>query len=422
MFIPTQTIMRSINDQLTLKNVATEADMTRLAAFNAHIHGTPLIDAMTRQLILHHPATEPETWLYIEDTLSGDIVSALCLIPWHLELDGVSLKAGEMGIVGTLEGYRKQGLIRALDVRFKELLAEGGYDLSHIQGIPYFYRQFGYEYALPLEGGYELDLWRIHDDLGADSISFRKAALADIPMLVSYYHDVNQDLALHLVRDEALWAYLLGPAMETETSSDTWLVLENEHPVGYFRVAHHGFGTGLIISEVSRLSYRHLVALLKFTKQLAMESAKPYIRLNIPHHHELARLAQAIGARDAGTYAWQIHMPDVLRLLRKLIPVFERRLSRGCFADYTGMFAINLYRITYAFTIEQGHITSIEQSTQHHDFSIALPWNAFVQLVLGHRTISQLHEVYPDVAYDGPSSLIANELFPRLTSFFYTNY
>ncbi len=51
-------------------------------------------------------------------------------------------------MVVTHPDYRRRGLVRALIERFHRVTAERGFDLCFIEGIPYYYRQFGYTYAV----------------------------------------------------------------------------------------------------------------------------------------------------------------------------------------------------------------------------------------------------------------------------------
>ena len=95
-----------------MKSLAGEEDVERLAAFNGAIHGDEL-PPMIRTLLLHHPQTRPEHWLFVEDEAEGQVVSSICLIPWTWRYEDVELKAGQMEFVGTLEPYRHRGLIRA---------------------------------------------------------------------------------------------------------------------------------------------------------------------------------------------------------------------------------------------------------------------------------------------------------------------
>ena len=206
---------RDLGDGLWVRSVADAQDVERLAAFTGTVHNAGVGD-MTRQLILHHPHTRPEHWLFCEDETTDQIVSTLCLIPWTMRYEQVPLKAGEMGIVATHPEYRRRGLIRALAARHEELLHVGGYALSHIQGIPYFYRQFGFEYAMPLEGGWRVELHAIPDAPAcAARRSFRQATVDDLPVLARMYDTAAGDLAIHAVRSADEWRYLLGPSTRT---------------------------------------------------------------------------------------------------------------------------------------------------------------------------------------------------------------
>src|SRR5256885_2237544 len=105
MLVVTSTYRRTLDHGLIMRAVEDMEDVERLADFNSLIHG-PGFAAMTRALIVDHPATRPEHWLFVEEEASRTIVSTLCLLPWMLHYQDVTLRAGEMGIVGTLEAYR----------------------------------------------------------------------------------------------------------------------------------------------------------------------------------------------------------------------------------------------------------------------------------------------------------------------------
>ena len=256
MLCSTTRYQRKLKDGLILKSVVDERDTERVAEFNGIIHDSGVAD-MARELILNHPYTRPEHWLYVEDESTSQVVSSLCLIPWTWRYEDVELRAGEVGLVGTLEAYRHRGLVRTQFARHAELLREGGYDLSHIQGIAYFYRQFGYAYALPLEGGWRVDLHLIPqptEDEQPARYSFRQATLDDLPTLMKLYDEAAQDLAIHATHDEATWRYLLTHANGTEMERDIWIIQNaNERIAGYLCTPKHHFGEELAVSEVSRL-------------------------------------------------------------------------------------------------------------------------------------------------------------------------
>jgi len=413
-----------IGSHLRLTHVKTNEDIERLAAFNAMIHGDMVAD-MTRHMLLDHPTIKQEhdKWIFFEDLPSGKIAAALCLITWQMNYEGVILKAGEVGIVGTDEAYRQQGLNRQLMAKHRELLA--GYDLSHIQGIPYFYRQFGYEYAIPLEGGLRLYLESIpHIET---SYTTRLATVDDIPALVGWYETMNTSLSISAYRDAAIWNYLLGAGMQTETAADTWIVLDaQQQAIGYFRVAHHNdFGVGLVLNEVSSLPHEALLMVIQQAKAIAIERGNPYIRVNIVPNHALNTVIQQAeyDATDQGRYAWQIHLPDPVALFKKLAPVFANRLATSPFARLSQQVVIDTYRQAYVLNFEQGTLQSVDHITDGVASStLSLPPNLLAPLMLGHHDRAKLSEFYPDVMWAGGSQALIDVLFPKVDSFLYTQY
>jgi hypothetical protein len=330
-----------------------------------------------------------------------------------------------MGIVGTSQAYRRRGLIRALVERFKELLREGGYDLSQIQGIPYFYRQFGYEYAIPLEGGWHVELRQISDPPQGERPpgTFRLATDQDIPALMRLYSEAAQDLDIYAVRSEAEWHYLLGPSTKTEMDAQTWLMVnDRDQPLGYVRVPKGGFGAGLIVSEVSRLASTTALAALRFLKQLSAQRSKPYVRLNVPGKCALVQTARYLGARDAGRYAWQIHLVDVARLLHKLGPVFERRLASSSLAGLSKTVCLDLYREAFELRFKGGKLLAVKSVGFRDGGDIRLPPLLLAPLLLGYKSRQELAQNYPDVSAWGEGQLLADTLFPKLNAFIYTVY
>ncbi len=55
-------------------------------------------------------------------------------------------------MVATDARYRNRGLVRALFEMIHARSSAEGHLVQAITGIPYFYRQFGYEYVLDLDG------------------------------------------------------------------------------------------------------------------------------------------------------------------------------------------------------------------------------------------------------------------------------
>lgn len=417
-FQSAQPYRQPLDNSLTLKSVANEADAERLITFNGSIFGEG-VAAMTRSLMFHHPASRPEYWLYIED--DSRIVSSLALIPWEWRYDEVTLKSAEMGIVGTDESMRNRGLIRILDRRFKELLRADGFHLSHIQGIPYFYRQFGYEYALPLENQWRIELRQINIQ-SDEGISFRRATIDDIPALVQFYERAAQPLKISTVRDADIWRFMLQHANDTAIEAETWLLERDGQPLGYLRIPREGFGDGLIVSETSRLDIHQSETLLHWLKQTAIERGKPYIRFNLSEANDLVTVARVYGAVDGGGYQFQMHVVDAANLLRQLTPVLERRLLDSPFAGLTERVIINLYRSGVELDFNQGKLRAVNALAKPDYSPITILPNLLASLVLGWRSVEELAPFYPDLSIYGTSRVLFNTLFPRMQSFINTIY
>jgi hypothetical protein len=400
-------------------------DAPRLNAFNATIFG-PYVGVQTEAMMLYHPTIRPENFIYIEDESNGQIVSALGLLPWRWRFDEIVLKMGEMAIVGTLPEYRHRGLVRTLVNHFKECLAEDEYDLSFLGGIPYYYRQFGYEYALPLEGYWHLPLYQIPSAAeNASDYTFREAAIGDIPTLMEMYLAATRDLNISTVREPEVWRYQIEHKAETDSGAYALLMVDPSGKVaGYVRLKKFGHGPGLIVCEASHFAFRDVPALFHRLKEIAVERGiNSYIRFALPPCAVLTQAAKAWGAQFDGYYAWQIHIPDVARLLRTMIPLFERRIAASPFAGLTQKVRINLYSQAYEMTFENGTIPAVN-SIGFQDWAgmISIPPDAFTQLVMGYRTAEELRQIFPDMMAWGESSNLLAVLFPKTNAFIYMIY
>jgi len=402
---------RLTGGEFVVRGATSPEDVERVAALSGVIHG-PGVAELTRALFLHHPKTELADLFFVEHVPSQQVVSTLCLIPWVLCMEGVGIRAGEMGIVGTLEPYRKRGLVRAQVKHFDRRLSERGCLVSHIQGIPYFYRQFGYEFALPLEGGLRLELRDI-PEAEAQTCRLRRATLDDLLDLARLYGDAAGDLAIHSPRDETVWRYLLTHASGTDTGCERWLVdSQPARSVGYFAVPVCHFGDELVINQTSRLSFDAALAVLRHARELARERGRPGIRLNLPAGCTLMKLARQLGARDLGAYGWQVRVTDFERLLRVLAPVLERRLARSPFAGLTRSVRLGLYQETLRLGFEAGQLQEVDGAESTGAEAIRLPPPQFVQLVLGYCTREELETRHPDVRVVHADRMLIDVLFP----------
>jgi GNAT superfamily N-acetyltransferase len=410
-----------LKDGLALTIPQNDDDIERLGAFNGRVHEGEDLDGLVRALIREHPYGKKRYWWYIEETRTKRIVSALSLIPWRVNFCGAVLDAAELGFVGTLPAFRKQGLSRLLTNHFHETVEQEGFAFSFLQGIPFYYRQFGYEYAVQLENHFLLPLSRLPGR--RESPVIRRAVSADTPRLRELYEKSMRAYPLHNARSREVWDFLLGPSLKTEMIHDTFCVQDGRGKTSaYFRVAHHGFGEGLVLDEISPVSPEATEAVLGFLKRLAIERRKPHLRINLHRSHPLARQALEKGAADTWKYAWQIRIGNCGRFLKKVAPVLEGRLANGARQSLSRTFVIDLYREAWALEIGRGRIKSIARTKRVPEGALCLPPFAAVQLFLGHRSLAELADIYPDAGRWVADRRVWEALFPVFNSWLHTNY
>ena len=98
-----------------------------------------------------HPTFEPERDVtVVEDTTTGRIVSALFLIPQVWSYAGMPMPVGQPELIATHPDYRRRGLVRAQFDVIHEWSRAADHVWQFISGIPWYYRQFGYSYAIDL--------------------------------------------------------------------------------------------------------------------------------------------------------------------------------------------------------------------------------------------------------------------------------
>jgi predicted N-acetyltransferase YhbS len=407
-----------------IRRAESSDDANRLHALFSDVFHPEDVGTLAETMFHHLPRMEQKYWFIAEEKQSATIVSAFALIPWTWDLDGIQLRVAEMGIVGTQEKHRGRGLMRLLNQEFNTTLDTENFDLAVVQGIPGFYHRFGYSYALPLENHINMPLHLLSADQEKDRYSFRLARVEDIPYLLQEDQIYRDHFSLSTFRDNANWKYLLIDSLNTEYGSEFWIMEDRNHRKFYCRIPQHGFGRGLILSEISdRITYEALQHLLSFCKTLANERGKPYIRLNLHQDSTASKLAISMGAERGKTYAWQIKIPNIIRFLKTIRPVLETRLAASSFNNYSGTLRLNFYKTKIDLLWVEGRLENVVQGEGECQDIFSINTDLFPALCLGHRTWRELQYVRPDISpSSGKSMLLIESLFPPRKSWIYEQY
>lgn len=400
-------------------------DAKRLHALFSDVFHPEDVGAFAETIFHHLPRMKLKYWYLAEEITTAQIVSAFALIPWVWELEGVKLQVAEMGIVGTQQQHRGRGLMKTLNTEFDGTLDEENFDLAVIQGIPGFYHRFGYHYAIPLENHINLPLHLIPKKQEHSKYLFRPASIEDIPYLLQEDQTYRDFFSLSVFRDTANWTYILTKSVHTEYGSEYWIMeQQDEVQKFYCRIAKQGFGTGLILSEISEnITYDAFNELLVFCRTLAVERKKPYIRFNLDNHASASKFAFSMGAHHEKCYAWQIKIPDTIRFLTTMKPILEKRLQNSIFVHFSGTLRLNFFTRNVDLRWRNGSLTEIVPGEGKCVDTFSINTDLFPALCLGYRTWQEIRHLRKDIFPSSDRSrLLIETLFPSRRSWIYEQY
>jgi hypothetical protein len=437
----TQEIIHELGNGLVLRR-ATADDTESLAAFHADVHRDPGVEepeqyvaAWVRDLMSRpHPTFSPGDFTVVEDMQTGEIVSSLCLISQVWAYEGIEFGVGRPELVGTRSDYRRRGLIRAQMEVIHGWSAERGERLQAITGIPYYYRQFGYEMTMSLgggRGGFGSNVPKLKDG-EAEPYRLRLAKAEDVPFVAQVYQEGASRWPVVCVRDEALWRYELDGRSEMNVNRRDLCIVETVEgePVGFVhrtpRIYRGRVGVGVYelkpgVSwlDVTPSLMRHLWAQGEAWAREEPDQNLETFGLWLGAEHPALALFEGRLPQMIRPYAWYLRVPDLPGFLRHIGPALEQRLATSPLSGHTGELKLSFYRDGLRMQFEAGKLVEVGpwQPTHTEGGDAGFPGLTLLHLVFGYRTMQELDEMLPDcwTANDGVRELL-HVLFPKRPS------
>jgi hypothetical protein len=400
-----------LGQNLVLRTVRDEKDVDRYVALNTLIW-EPVTAWTSDYLMRHHPEIVYDDFMYVEDSTSGEMLSTTCLIPWHILFQGIPLKVAMLEMVGTHPTHRKRGLIRSQVGLFHQAVEDRNFDISIIEGIPYYYLQFGYGYAFDKRAQDTLPAWNIPDG-PTTPYRLRQATLDDAPALTRLYQEAMAPVQFHDLRDEGYWRFLLSwVRYPTRMIEDE----RSRQAVGY--VCMHSMDrAGVSVMESGVTGYEAAMAVLRMLK---VESGGE-IRLSWPQTSTLVQIARGLGSQPVPVLQWLVRIRNIEALLTKMAPIFEQRIAASAFAGLTADICLNLYKQGYLLQFKAGQLEVkalgfVDASMDADGGDIRVPPEVFPRLVFGYRRLEELADAAPDTYIKPALAYLGDILFPKVTS------
>ena len=436
-----QNTIRDLGDGLILRR-STPQDMEALVAFHGDVHrevgaGEPdeYVAAWTQDLMRgDHPTFGVGDFTIVEDTRTTAIVSSMCLISQTWSYGGIKFGVGQPELVGTHRDYRRRGLVRAQFDVIHQWSAERGERVQGITGIPYFYRQFGYEMALTLDGGrsgYKPQVPQLKEG-EQEPYRVRPAREDDLPFLAQTYEVGARRYPVACVWNGALWHYeLLGKSEKNVNRRGLSLIeTANGESVGF--LAHttrlwqgrFGITTYELKPGVSWLAVTPSVVrfLWSFGEERAAQDPKQQMERFVfwlGAEHPAYQVFRGRLPHEGQPYAWYLRVPDLAGFLRHVAPALEGRLAGSPMVGHSGELKISFYRNGLRLVFEAGRLALIEpwQPALAEDGDAAFPDRTFLQLLFGYRSLEELRHAFPDcwVSEDRARALL-EAMFPKQPS------
>lgn len=434
-------IIKDLGDGLILRR-ATPADAETLTAFNARIHsdegpdkpderiGAWVNDLLTKS----HPTTAPSDFTVVEDTQKGEIVSSMNLIPQTWSYEGLEFGVGRPELVGTDPEYRKRGLVRSQFEVIHQWSEERGHKLQGITGIPYYYRQFGYEMTIALDGGrvgYMANIPKLEKDK-EEQFTVRPASEKDLPYLIELY---NLGLKRHMIacqRDESIWRYELCGKGEKNISRSEFRIIETNagEAIGY--LAHPAFlwdacltvtmyelKKGVPWLDVTHSVLRYLKATGEAYAAEDGDAEFGAFAMWLGNEHPVYHAIDDRLPRKREPYAWYIRVPDIVDFLLHIKPVFEERLATSVLVGYSGELKLNFFRSGVKFTFEEGKIKEIvdKMPESPQDGDVLFPDLTFLRVLFGYNDFGEVEKTFADCfARNDHGRALMPILFPKKAS------
>jgi hypothetical protein len=431
--------IRDLGDGLILRH-AERDDAEALAQFDGAVFRQPestgvhqgvvasILDLATRP----HPTFQVGDFLIVEDTRTKRIVSSCNLISQTWAYEGVRFGVGRPEVVATDLDYRKRGLVRAQFAVLHQWSAARGELVQGITGIPYYYRQFGYEMAMPLGGGRS---GMVHDipllkEGESDPFEVRPAVAEDLAFINELYEQGARRSLVYCPRSAEQWRYELDGCSPGNMDRLDLRIIQAADNTRLGFLAHRPFAAGnrldMLLYEltdgVSWLAVTpSVLRYLKTTGEAASTAQAPFRQFTFMmglDHPAYQVIPSRLPATEPA-YAWYIRVPDLPAFICRLTPVLEQRIACSLARGYNGELRISFYRSGLVLGWEQGKLVKVEPwHPGARDWGVPrFPELTFLQLLFGKCTLEELMLIYPDCSGGSDrDSLLLRALFPRKAS------
>ena len=371
------------------------ADLDELYALVA-ARGEP-DDAIDLQLVVESDGVGIDGTAVVE--MDGRAVATATLLDETLVVRDTALPVGQVELVATDTDYEHRGYVRALMRWCHERSWDRGHVAQVMIGIPYFYRRFGYVYAIPMHSYASLEQLPDIDP----SIDVRLATDSDIPEMAGLQARVQAGFDVTMPHSDETWRWLV------EREGTQQLVATRRHEIiGSARTTPFVESEPALVAEIASDDAAAVAALLaEASGSTTARGATVELRPGVPG------LAAMLGAPQRPDW-YYVRIPDIGKLFAALRPELEHRLQQSEFATSDQLVELSFWESQLAFPIANGRVGPISTGGPRQVIvsqgGSGLPPDAVPHLLFGCGAAG-LEARFPD-CYLGEQAALMQALFP----------
>jgi len=333
------------------------------------------------------------------DLMHGEkSISRLQVWDLTMRIDRARVRCGGIGAVGTDPEWRGRGLSRRVIEHAMEWMAEQGYQVSALFGIPDYYPKYGFSVALV-----DTVISMATRDLESAPQRFkaRRMAPEDAPAVLALYEHNRGRHTGSMVRDPSVWKrFRLGSSWTDRVGA--FVLCEGDEIVGYasYNLDYWRYGIG----EVGYRDASVFDGLLAEIGRRAVQLCVERVPITTPLDDPFCTHCRRYGCEVKTTYPRQgggmVRIIDQASTLEQVQPVLAERLERSGLG-WSGKLTLST---------ELG-ATTLDLGSGAESIDLALPQTLLTQWLLGYRDIVEGLDA-EDKTLDAETVSLLEVLFP----------
>ena len=318
---------------------------------------------------------------------------------YPMRIDSAHLRVAGVGAVVTREAYRNNGLMHRAALASFEAMRTNGYDLSVLRGR--HYAKYGYVRA-----------WNyVTTRVKPDDIPHRELT-TPYQALGPEHMDAIIDLY------NATYAGFSGTAVRPtyrmlntgDMGAHGWLDVDGTL-AGYVRAVPNADTKTLQCLEATGDPDQGLAVLADLFKQDEYETLAFF---TLPDQHPVLQIIRRGACTVEHQYfyhtGWQVRIVNLDSTLRKLCPLFETRLQRSQFAQWSATLLLDAGEQSAVLALENGTVTLSSDTSSDHAIHAG---PALARLLIGSDDPGEIMQ-QEQITTSGQAAELMRVLFPNL--------